>query len=691
LTCYGSSGLTHHFYPDLPNSCSIGIAERREGLNMPDILNNLALPEGLRQLNQAQRLQLAAEVRDLIIRTVSQNGGHLASNLGVVELTMALLIEFDFRRDRIIFDVGHQAYTWKILTGRCGNFCTLRQKGGLAGFPKREESPFDFFNTGHSSTSISAALGLSRAMNRLGRAGHVIALVGDGALTGGMAFEAMTDAGQSGENLIIILNDNQMSIGRNVGGLSRHLENLRISPHYIRIRSRLDAFLMKIPLLGRPISQMIRFFKMAARMAIQQQGIFFEQLGFRYYGPIDGHDLPGLLYHLKAIQELKGPVLLHVLTQKGRGYRYAEESPDLYHGVAPFVIENGISNGSCVSPDPAAKPASFSTAFGSLLKVKAAQDPRICAISAAMTTGTGLGGFASSFPGRFFDVGIAEQHAMTLAAGLASGGMRPVVALYSTFLQRAVDQLLHDICLQNLAVTLAIDRAGIVGEDGDTHQGLYDLGLLLPLPNLEIFCPPDYRTLAQILDYALQAANPVAIRYPRGCEVRVMDAGITAAPRPDLTPIKQAVCLREGSQITLVALGTLAEQACAAADCLLQEGISAEVLLVVCAKPLDKDAILQSATKTGRLMVIEEALASGGIGQAILPLFLAAPCSPRFLLHSIPSQLVGQGSRSQLLADLGLTADGIAAAARKWLTETAFYCESFDSPDAQPTGIGYNR
>jgi 1-deoxy-D-xylulose-5-phosphate synthase len=634
---------------------------------MESLLDRLQLPEQIRRLNQKERLQLAQEVRDLIIGTVSKNGGHLASNLGVVELTMALLIEFDFHRDRIIFDVGHQSYAWKILTGRRSQFSMLRKKDGLSGFPRTSESPYDFFNTGHSSTSISAALGLSRAMSRTGNPGHVIALVGDGALTGGMSFEAMNDAGQSCENLIVILNDNQMSIGRNVGGLSRHLENLRISPKYIRIKSRLDEMLKKIPLIGRPLVRMLNSIKMLARMSLQQSGILFEQLGFKYYGPIDGHDLPGLLYHLKAIQEMKGPVLLHVLTQKGRGYRYAEESPDLYHGVAPFVIENGICNGSA---NGSACPATFSAAFGNHLAVLARSDDRICAISAAMTSATGLSDFADLFENRFFDVGIAEQHAMTLAAGLASGGMKPVVAIYSTFLQRAFDQLLHDICLQRLPVVLAIDRAGIVGEDGDTHQGIFDLGLMLPLPNLEIYCPPDYVSLEQVMDHAFSANCPVAIRYPRGREPApyIQDA-VKPAEESSLLPIQRIRCLRSGGDLTLAALGTLSDASLKAAGILEARGIDAEVLLVTCAKPLDIEAMIRSVRKTGRIMIIEETVKIGGLGQAALPALLQAEPGIRFMLHGLAGESIGLGSRDQLLSCQMMKPESIADLSLKLFDE----------------------
>jgi len=619
------------------------------------LLENLELPQQLCDLNKKQLEQLAGEVRDLIIRTVARNGGHLASNLGVVELTLALLLEFDFHRDRVVFDVGHQSYAWKILTGRRDLFCTLRKLDGLSGFPKQCESCFDFFNTGHSSTSISAALGLSRAMSRLNRAGRAIAVIGDGALTGGMAFEALNDAGQSRENLLVILNDNQMSIGRNVGGLSRHLENLRIAPGYIRLKTKIDTLLLKTPLVGKPSYNGLQRFKRLARQAVLRQGIFFEQLGFRYYGPVDGHNLDSLRHHLQTIQQIQGPVLLHVMTQKGKGYRYAEESPDLYHGVAPFIIENGIGNGKIASH-------TYSDTFGSHLTELAGKNPRICAISAAMTSGTGLSGFAETFPQRFFDVGIAEQHAVTLAAGLAAGGLRPVVALYSTFLQRALDQLLHDICLQNLPVVLAIDRAGVVGEDGETHQGIYDLGFLMPLPALEIFCPISCDNLASILDYALSADHPVAIRYPRGKSwPRLLTAVETDPDLPAaIDPIERIRRLRRGHHVTIAALGSMAGPALAAADLLAEQGIAADVLAVISAKPIDQATLRDSVSKTGHVLFVEEALIQGGFGQHALPGLLADLPGLRFHLAGISSQLLCQGTRDQLLSAQKLMPEDLA-------------------------------
>ncbi len=630
---------------------------------MESMLGKIKTPEDIKKLGKEELLSLAEEIRELIIRTVAENGGHLASNLGVIELTLSLLKVFDFARDQIVFDVGHQAYAWKILTGRLESFCTLRKMGGLSGFPKMSESCYDFFNTGHSSTSISAALGLSRAQAHSGKKGQAIAVIGDGALTGGMAFEALNDAGQSGENLIVILNDNQMSISPNVGGLSRHLENLRVSKRYIRAKLSIESVMNRIPLIGRPFFRLMMLFKRTTRLALQHSGILFEQLGFHYYGPIDGHDLEALIEHLQAIRSMNGPVLLHVLTQKGRGYRYAEESPDLYHGVAPFIIENGLVNGQSVTADK----TTFSEVFGQYLAEKAGRQTKICAISAAMTGGTGLSVFAASYPARFFDVGIAEQHAMTMAAGLAAGGMKPVIALYSTFLQRAYDQLLHDVCLQCLPVVIAVDRAGIVGEDGETHQGIYDLSLLLPLPGLEIYCPADYHQLRAVMDYALEKeTGPVAIRYPRGREwPEPLPDPVAASSTSDTSDnrmpgIQQAQILREGSDITLAALGTMAGPVLKAADKLAAKGLSAEVILFSCAKPLDVQTLKKSVARTRRVLFVEETLCEGGFGQSALPHLVKSLPSIVFDCLGVKEHPLCQGSRDQLLQISRLQPDSIA-------------------------------
>jgi len=617
---------------------------------MGQVLENLRSPEAIQKLSLDEQRELASELREMIISQVSTTGGHLASNLGVVELTIALLSVYDFRKDRIVFDVGHQSYAWKILTGRSSQFSSLRQKSGLSGFPKRSESPYDFFDTGHSSTSISAALGMVRAMANSHESGRVIALIGDGALTGGMAFEALNDAGMSGARLVVIINDNQMSIGKNVGGLARHLENLRISRRYIHMKTALETLISKIPLIGPRLLQFLQQVKKMDRLVLRRSGVFFEQLGFRYYGPIDGHDLRTLQRHLANIEEVDGPVVLHVITQKGRGYTFAESAPDIYHGVAPFEVELGVC--------PVGQPEclTYSDIFGQTLLARARENPNICAISAAMASGTGLKPFADTLPQRFFDVGIAEQHAATLAAGLAAGGAKPVLALYSTFLQRAYDQLLHDICLQNLPVVLAIDRAGIVGEDGETHQGIYDLNLLLTLPAIEILCPADGRALERAMDRALENNHPTAVRYPRGAAATVKDAFDPS----DFT----IQTVRGGTDCTLAAVGTLLSEALEAARLLADEGIECEVLAIQRAKPFDYQNLILSLQKTRILLFAEETVSAGSLGQMILPEVIQAVPDCLFHLSAIRDEPLHQGRRSQLLIDQGLDATSLARQAK---------------------------
>lgn len=618
---------------------------------MSGSLSSLTSPEQLHQMNNDQLTELTVEIRQRIIETVASNGGHLASNLGMVELTLALMAEFDFRRDKIVFDVGHQCYTWKLLTGRADAFSTLRTRGGISGFPKRSESSYDFFNTGHSSTSISAALGLVRAMDRTGRGGHAIAVIGDGALTGGMSFEALNDAGQSKENLIVILNDNQMSISPNVGGMSKHLENLRISRGYMNLKNSMEAFLSKIPLVGKPICHLLQRAKSMDRLLLRDKGVLFEQLGFRYYGPVDGHDIKSLRHHMDAIKNMHGPVLLHVLTQKGKGYTFAEQQPDRFHGIAPFVIESGVCK-----PGQSHCNQTFSGAFGQHMVELGKQDPRICAISAAMTAGTGLTGFAEKYPARFFDVGIAEQHALTMAAGLAAGGMKPIAALYSTFIQRAYDQLLHDICLQKLPVVIAIDRAGLVGDDGETHQGIYDLSFLLPLPYLDVYCPIDEPSLYWSIDQAFANGRPAAIRYPRSS---MPDQII---PSQDILT-SGACCwkIAEGNDCTIAALGVMAETAHEACSKLIKEnGINCDLYGVFKASPFDSQELIESIKKTRRLIIIEDALVKGGFGESILADIIAAVPDAVITLKGIKEPGLDQATRFELLADHRLDAAGIA-------------------------------
>ena len=470
------------------------------------ILPKIATPQDLRQLTEQELLELCSELRQVIIERVSVNGGHLASNLGVVELTVALLLEYDFPNDRIVFDVGHQCYAWKLLTGRQQEFASLRQTGGLSGFPKTSESEFDSFNTGHSSTSVSAALGIARARSLTRREQRVVALIGDGAMTGGMSFEALNDLGQSQEPLLVILNDNQMSIDPNVGGMAYHLSTMRVSPHYLQFKTRWFRRLNALPVLGKGSLKVLRKLKKSLR-GLRKQGVVFEHLGLKYYGPIDGNNLTEVRRYLRALRTLSKPVILHCLTRKGQGYSFAENMPAKYHGVAPFRIEAGLESNLQKSP-------TYSSTVGEQLCALAEQDERITVLTAAMKQGTGTAEFAQRFSQRFFDVGIAEQHMVTLAAGMACNGLRPYVTIYSTFAQRAMDQIIHDVCLQKLPVTFLIDRAGAVPADGETHQGYYDLAFFSSLPAIDVFSPVTSEDMWQALQYSLSAKQAVAILYP---------------------------------------------------------------------------------------------------------------------------------------------------------------------------------
>lgn len=628
------------------------------------LLESLGGAAHVRLLSDEEKEQLAQELRQLIIETVAVTGGHLAPNLGVIELTIALLATGNFPDDSLIFDVGHQCYAWKILTGRLEAFSSLRQKGGLSGFPKREESDFDVFNTGHSSTSLSAALGLARAKRIRGDHSKTMALIGDGALGGGMAFEALSDAGQSGENLLVILNDNQMCIDQAVGGMSRHLEQLRTSQRYIRMKTVWEVRLGKIPLVGKPLVLALARMKRRWRSWRREAGIIFEQLGFRYYGPVDGHDLPALERHLKALRLVRGPILLHVITTKGKGYCYAEDQPHSYHGVAPFDSVNGQSNG-VTGQGP-----SFSKLLGQTLVELAEEDQRIVAITAAMAQGTGLTPFQEAFPQRFYDVGIAEQHALTMAAGMAAGGLRPFVALYSSFLQRAMDQLIHDICLQKLPVVLLIDRAGLVGGDGDTHQGLYDMSMTLSLPHMTILAPATASDFRAMLHYAPRHQGPLMIRYPN-------QAASLASYSPYPDPPDQAVLsdfvrlrqVRQGQDLTVIALGVTIEEAQKAVDSLRAKHPSSTIDLYSSQSlvPFDYKTMLRSIHKTGRLLLIEDGVESGGFGTLLGA--QVARTHPGVLIDyagvSQPDR--GQATRSELIKEEGLDKEGLEGRMSKLL------------------------
>lgn len=565
---------------------------------MKNILSSINNPGDLKKLPPDKLDALAEEIRSFLVENVSNTGGHLASNLGVVELTIALHRAFDFSKDRLVWDVGHQSYVHKILTGRRGQFSTLRCYKGLSGFPKTEESIYDSFNTGHSSTSVSAALGMATARDLSGEDYNVVAVIGDGSMTGGMAYEALNHAGHTKTKLIVILNDNEMSIGKNVGSLAAYLNRLRTKNSYFRIKTKTEKILSSIPFAGKHIVSGVRHFKTAVKHVFIQ-GRFFGALGFNYIGPIDGSDIAAMTDVFNNVKNMNEPVLLHIYTKKGKGYAYAEAEPDKFHGIGNFCIETGepINNGCVIS---------MSDTFGRHLIKKADSNKKITAITAAMPQGTGLTAFSKAHPDRFFDVGIAEQHAVTFAAGQAIKGYAPVVAIYSTFLQRAYDQLLHDVCLQNLHVVLCLDRAGISGSDGETHHGIFDLSYLTHMPNMAVLAPSSPEMLCEMLDYAIdEHKGPIAIRYPKS-----MSAS-KAAP----FVFGKAEIVREGSSVTLAAVGDMLSAAKEAA--MLTEGkASVEIIDIRTVKPLDIKTLQMSADKTGRVIVLENNTVSG-VGKMI--------------------------------------------------------------------------
>ncbi len=574
-----------------------------------NILQSINSPEDVRQLNLNELEQLAANIREEIVETVSKTGGHLAPNLGVVELTLALHYVFNTPADKLIWDVGHQAYTHKIVTGRKDKFHTIRQYKGLSGFPKRSESPYDAFDTGHSSTSISAGLGIAIAKHLKKSKNRVIAVIGDGSMTGGMAFEALNQAGHLDKNLIVILNDNEMSISPNVGALSSFLSRKMTSKQVVKARSELKHLLKSFSNIGENILQVLKKSEESFK-SFFTPGMLFEALKFEYIGPIPGHQIDNLIETFKNVRDFShGPVLIHVITKKGKGYQPAEENPGDYHGVGPFNLENGV-------PVPSAETAiSYTRCFGDTLVHLAEKNPKIVAITAAMPAGTGLMNFARRFPNRFFDVGIAEQHAVTFAAGLATEGMHPVVAIYSTFLQRALDQVIHDVCLQNLPVTFALDRGGVVGDDGPTHHGVFDLNYLRFIPNLVLMAPKDENELQHMLHTAIQHDGPTAVRYPRGA-----GEGVELSDNLSEIPIGKGELLREGKDILLLPIGNRVYPALEAAKGLEKVGIDAAVINPRFIKPLDNELIIEWAEKTGRVVTVEDNARMGGFGSAVLEL-----------------------------------------------------------------------
>ncbi|TDA67799.1 MAG: 1-deoxy-D-xylulose-5-phosphate synthase [Clostridia bacterium] len=618
-------------------------------------LEQIHQPGDVKALSDKELQILAGEIREFLVSTVSRTGGHLAPNLGVVELTLALHTVLNSPVDKIIWDVGHQAYVHKLITGRREQFGRLRQLNGISGFPKREESPHDVFDTGHSSTSISAALGLAVARDLAGEDYEVVAVIGDGALSGGMAYEGLNHAGHVGTHFIVVLNDNEMSIAQNVGAMASYLSRLRTDPKYFRRKEELESFLRRLPNIGPRVVHLAGRIKDSFKYLVLP-GVIFEELGFTYLGPIDGHNITAMQEVFARSKRTPGPVLVHVLTRKGKGYEPAEANPDLFHGIGPFEVTSGQPLG------PPAGVPNYTQVFGRALARLAEADSRVVAITAAMPDGTGLKEFSQRFPRRFFDVGIAEEHAVTLAAGMATQGLRPVVAIYSTFLQRAFDQVLHDICLQRLPVTLAIDRAGIVGDDGETHQGLFDLTYLRCIPNMTVMVPRDEDRLQHMLAAALQNEVPAAIRYPRG-----QGAGVPLAETPRPVPWGQAELLLEGEDITIVAVGPLVYAALEAAARLRAEGIRAAVIDACFVKPLDQELLLSWAAKTGRVLTVEENVLAGGFGSAVLELLAQNGLAIPVNCLGVPDVFVRHGKPESLRQQLGLSPEGIAARVRALL------------------------
>jgi 1-deoxy-D-xylulose-5-phosphate synthase len=621
------------------------------------ILAAVTHPGDLQAMDEKELTRLGEELRRMIIQTVSVTGGHLAPSLGVVELTMALLRVFNPARDRIVWDVGHQAYAYKLLTGRLERFHTLRQLDGISGFPRLSESPFDHFGVGHSSTSISAALGMAAARDLAGADHKVVAVIGDGSMTAGLAYEGLNQAGGLGKNLIVVLNDNEMSISKNVGALSSFLSR-KLSKRWVqRFKKDIESIMRQIPKIGDDIADYAKRSEDSLKTFFTP-GMLFEAFRFTYIGPLKGHDLRMLTNVFQQAQELEGPILIHVLTKKGKGYEPAETNPTYFHGVGCFEPETGAARKFVACSLP-----TFTEVFGCTLCKLAEKDERIVAITAAMPEGTGLSCFSERFPDRFFDVGICEQHAVTFAAGLASQGIKPVVAIYSTFMQRSYDQIVHDVCLQNLDVTLCLDRAGLVGEDGATHHGVFDLSYLRHIPNLTIMAPSNEPELQNMLATALEHKGPVALRYPRG-----LGEGAPLMETPEILPLGQGELLRDGTDGVIVALGSRVHPALEAARCLFEQtGRNVAVFNPRFVKPLPETQLLDLAARYSFMLVVEESALAGGFGSAVLELLADhdALKNVRLKRLGVPDGFVEHGSQKELRARVGLNKDGIMRAWRE--------------------------
>ena len=613
---------------------------------MGKILDKITSPEEVKRLSNVELEVLAGEIREFLIDSVSKTGGHLASNLGVVELTISLFKSFNLEKDKIVWDVGHQSYVHKILTGRKDQFNNLRKYNGLSGFPKRCESKYDAFDTGHSSTSISAALGMARARDIKNEDNEVIAVIGDGALTGGMALEALNDVGFRKTKMIVILNDNQMSISPNVGGLSTHLNNLRMEPKYNKLKSNINETLSNSK-AGIKLASCISRVKDSIKQFVVPS-MLFEDMGLKYIGPINGHDIETMTEVLEKAKQINEPVIIHVVTSKGKGYELAEKNPNKYHGVSPFDLESGEAY------IPSEK--SYSKVFGDSMIELAKEDNRIVAITAAMPDGTGLKGFAKEFPNRFFDVGIAEAHATTLSAGLASANLKPIFAVYSTFLQRAFDQLIHDVCIQNLPVIFAIDRAGLVGEDGETHQGMFDLSYLSQVPNMTVLAPKHLDEIKVMLKWALTQNGPVAIRYPRGT-----DCCNEMNPLTEISYGKWEKIIT-GEKIAIIAVGKMLQHALLAKEILKANGINPTIINATFVKPLDND-MLESLVEEGYdIVTIEDNITNGGFGSYVLMKLYELGFKNKFEALGFKDKFVPQGNVDLLYKECKLDPEGIAEA-----------------------------
>ena len=613
---------------------------------MEKVLDRINSVKDLRKLSIEEKEKLAEEIRKVLLDVVSENGGHLASNLGVVELTIALHSVFNTPKDSIIWDVGHQTYVHKILTGRKDKISSLRRLNGIAGFPKTSESDFDCFNTGHSSTSISVALGMARANKIEGKSDKVIAVIGDGALTGGMAQEALNDAGASNADITVILNDNEMSISKNVGGITYFLSKLRTKKFYTKTNNRVKRVLQKIPRIGNPFVKLVQKLKRGVKQIFIQK-MYYEDIGFTYFGPVDGHDLEKLESILNTSKTISGPVLIHVVTKKGKGYKIAEENPDKFHSVSSFDVETGKLKKE--------KKDDYSKIMGNKLVELSKKDEKIVAVSAAMIDGTGLNEFKKQFPNRIFDVGIAEQHALGMAAGLAKKGLKPVVPIYSSFYQRAYDQVIHDICIQKLPVVMCVDRAGIVGNDGETHQGIFDMAFFSLIPNITIMSPKNFAELEKMLEFAVNLNEPVVIRYPRGCEGKIK------FDKCDDIKLGKAEVIKKGKDLTIVAIGKMVERAVEVSDILKEQSIDCEIINARFVKPLDYNTIERSIRKTKNVITIEDGILKGGLGSSVMELINEYKIEDVFVkMYGYDDVFIQHGSVEELEKLYGLDAKSIA-------------------------------